>query len=170
MRSLLVIGPLVQDVEAIYPFYRLQEEGEVDVLSSEWPVTGICGVQFQKIVDGITYTPGARYDLVVLAGGAKCLEKTRQNVQILHAIKRQLDLGMPVASICHGSQYLIELDAVNHRNVLGYYSIRKDIVNAGGIWAGDDTPYVIDGNIVSCAHYKFMTEWLKAAIDLVKSK
>ena len=55
---------------------------------------------------------------------------------------------------------------MNGKKISGYYSIKDDINNAGAIYT--DEPAVVDGNIVSTAHYKDLGPWMKAALNLVE--
>ena len=57
---------------------------------------------------------------------------------------------------------------VKGKKISAYYSIQDDVTNAGAEYV--DAPYVVDTNIVSSPHYQWMGEWMKAAIDLTKSK
>ena len=52
MKSLIMTWEVFQDHEVIYPYYRLQEEGQVDVVAN---VTG-------KIFGILGAQPGGRYD------------------------------------------------------------------------------------------------------------
>ena len=44
------------------------------------------------------------------------------------------------------------------------YSIKDDINKAGAVYT--DKPAVVDGNIVTTAHYKDLGIWMKTALDL----
>ena len=41
--------------------------------------------------------------------------------------------------------------------------MEDDLVNAGAIYT--DLPAVVDGNIITTAHYKDMGPWMKAVIE-----
>jgi len=153
-------------------------EGEVNVLSNTWPISGICGIDFSKIIPHeLVKMPGQalpkHYDLLLLVGGVKSIEKTRQDVWFSQAVRDCDEVGIPICSICHGSQLLIEAEVVKGKRVLGYYSIRKDLENAGGVWAEEEdngVGYVIDGGICSTAHYKHMSNWLEAGIGMAHDR
>ena len=63
---------------------------------------------------------------------------------------------------------MISSKIVNGRNVSGYYSIKDDINNAGATYV--DEPAVVDGNLVSSPHYKWMGEWMRSAIDVYNQR
>ena len=107
-------------------------------------------------------------DLLVLPGGVKALEKLRQEKHVLDFVSEWNNRNKVIASTCHGAQLMISSRIVKGKKISAYYSIQDDVNNAGAEYV--DAPYVIDTNIVSSPHYHWMGEWMKAAIDLTKSK
>ena len=69
------------------------------------------------------------YDLIILPGGVKALEKLRQEQQVLEFIKSWNNQNKIIGCICHGAQLLISSKITNGRDVSGYYSIKDDIIN-----------------------------------------
>jgi len=165
-RALILTGNLVQDHEYIYPYYRVQEEGyvvDVAVRGGE-QVNGIIGSKIVPTKD-IPELKVEDYDLLVLPGGAKAMEYMRQDNEILKFIFDFNASGKVIASICHAAQLLISAKIVTGKKISGYYSIKDDINNAGAIYT--DEPAVVDGNIVTTAHYKDLGPWMKATLSLV---
>ena len=78
-KALIITGKLVQDHELIYPYYSLQGEGfEVDVATKKGEdVVGAIGVKVPatKSYEDIRVDD---YNLLILPGGAKCMEYLRQ--------------------------------------------------------------------------------------------
>ena len=68
------------------------------------------------------------------------------------------------ASTCHAAQLLIPSKIVAGKKISGYYSIKDEINNAGAVYA--DKPAVLDGNIVTIAHFKDLGIWMKTALVL----
>ena len=165
--ALILTGNLVQDHEYIYPYYRVQEDGyNVDVaVRGKKQVNGIIGSKIIPTKD-IPELKIEDYDLLILPGGAKSMEYMRQDKEILQFISDFNDSGKVIASICHAAQLLISAKVVKGRKISGYYSIKDDINNAGAIYT--DEPAVVDGNIVSTAHYKDLGPWMKTALNLVE--
>ena len=108
------------------------------------------------------------YDIMVVPGGVKALEKLRQEDSVLRFINEWNEQKKVIASTCHGAQLLISSKIVNGRKVSGYYSIKDDINNAGATYV--DEPAVVDGNLVSSPHYKWMGEWMRSAIDVYNQR
>tara|TARA_Y100000590_G_scaffold469825_1_gene660002 strand:- start:4749 stop:5267 length:519 start_codon:yes stop_codon:yes gene_type:complete len=164
-KALILTGNLVQDHEFIYPYYRVQEdEYVVDVaVRDKKQVNGIIGSKIIPTKD-IPELKVEDYDLMILPGGAKAMEYMRQDTEILKFISDFNSSGKTIASICHAAQLLISSKIVKGRKISGYYSIKDDINNAGAVYT--DEPAVVDGNIVTTAHYKDLGIWMKTALDL----
>lgn len=172
MRGIIISGNLAQDHEFIYPYYRLLEERiDLDVCMLEGkPVQGILGTTLppnkEHKVKSIDEVKIEDYDILVLPGGVKAMEKVRQSKKIIKFIGDFNQSGKIIACICSGAQLLISAKVVKGRDISGYYSMKDDIVNAGANYV--DKPAVIDKNIVTTAHYKDMGPWMAAALDLLK--
>ena len=171
-KAIIISGNLAQDHEFIYPYYRLLEENiEVDVCLLEGtPVKGILGTTIPPNKDQIVKKIGdvkvEDYNILILPGGVKAMEKVRQNKDIINFISNFNEQKKIIACICSGAQLLISAKVVKGRKIAGYYSMKDDLVNAGAIYT--DLPAVIDKNIITTAHYKDMGPWMAAALKLVK--
>ena len=174
MKALILTGKYAQDIEVFYPLYRMQEEGwEVDIVMPDREALGVYGM---KIV-------GARplaeiqmfnfWQVLILPGGARAMEYLRTNNLVIEAIQKCFENGAVIGSICHGAQLLISAGLVKGRTISGYYSIKDDIVNAGGTWPGSyvdvDPPFVTDGRIVTSPHYKYLGPWMREVIRVALS-
>ncbi len=162
-KVLIITGKLVQDHEFTYPYYRLQEAGfEVDVaIRDKETVQGILGTTVVPTRD-IAGIKVEDYDLLVLPGGAKALEKIRQDVEVIEFVKDWHAAGKIISAICHGPQILITANVLKGKKASAYYSIKDDINNAGAEFV--DAPFVTDGNIITCPHYKYLGDWMKETL------
>tara|TARA_A100001037_G_scaffold152697_1_gene137824 strand:+ start:192 stop:716 length:525 start_codon:yes stop_codon:yes gene_type:complete len=171
-KGIIISGSLAQDHEFIYPYYRLLEEGvKVDVcLPDGKPVKGFLGTTLppnkDQTIKKIEDVKENEYDVLVLPGGVKAMEKIRQDERIIKFIKNFNDQKKTIACICSGAQLLISAKVVKNRKIAGYYSMKDDLINAGAIYT--DLPAVIDANIVTTAHYKDMGPWMKEVINRIK--
>ena len=84
-----------QDHEVIYPYYRVQEDGlEVDIMSNKiGRIFGILGVYMECTMSVFDLDDKTKYekimqeyDLLILPGGVKSLEKLRQEISALKFI------------------------------------------------------------------------------------
>ncbi len=171
-KGIIISGNLAQDHEFIFPFYRLLEEDfKVDVCLLEGkPVKGILGTDLppnkNHEVKKIEEVSPNDYDILVLPGGVKAMEKVRQNLKIIDFITKFNNQNKIIACICSGAQLLISAKVVKGRKIAGYYSMKDDLINAGAIYT--DLPAVVDKNIITTAHYKDMGPWMKAVIKNFK--
>lgn len=168
-KGIIISGNLAQDHEFIYPYYRLLEEGiKLDVCLLEGkPVVGILGTAIppnkDQVVKKIEEINVSDYDILVLPGGVKAMEKVRQNKDIIKFISDFDKEKKIIACICSGAQLLISAKVVKGRKIAGYYSMKDDLINAGANYT--DLPAVIDDNIITTAHYKDMGPWMKEVIN-----
>jgi|TARA_B110000259_G_scaffold2636_1_gene3134 protease I len=172
-KALIISGNLVQDHEFIYPYYRLLEEGynlDVCILEGK-PVQGILGTAIppnkEQTIKKIEEVKVSDYELLVIPGGVKAMEKVRQNTDIINFISDFDKEKKIIACICSGAQLLISAKVVKGRKISGYYSMKDDLINAGAIYT--DLPAVIDDNIITTAHYKDMGPWMKAVIEKINN-
>lgn len=170
MRSVILTHSMYQDAEVLYPYYRLQEEGTVIVAAEV--VGKIRGIQGMEIMSNMTTsalnTSDDNYletfDLLVLPGGVKAMEKLRQDQHALTFVKRWADANKPIASICSGAQMLISARVPLHgRHLAAYPAMAVDVENAGAVFVNE--PVVVDGNIISSPHYNHLAVWMKSAIE-----
>ena len=168
-KAVIISGNLAQDHEFIYPFYRLLEENfKVDVCMNEGvKVKGILGTDLPpnkdhpvKKIEEININD---YDLLIIPGGVKAMEKVRQNIKIIEFISNFHNQKKIIGCICSGAQLLISAKIVKNKKISGYYSMKDDITNAGAEYI--DLPAVIDSGIVTTAHYKDMGAWMKAVFQ-----
>ena len=167
--SVIISGALAQDHEFIYPFYRLLEaKSKLDVcLIGGKPVVGILGTPLPPNKDhpvkDIDQIKVEDYDLLVLPGGVKAMEKIRQDKRLIKFVSDFHKKGKVIACICSGAQLLISAKIVKGKKIAGYYSMEDDITNAGAIYT--DEPAVVDSKIITTAHYKDMGSWMKSVLS-----
>ena len=173
MKSAVIIsGALAQDHEFIYPFYRLLEEKiKLDVcLIGGKPVLGILGTSLppnkNHPVKDINEIKVNDYDLLVLPGGVKAMEKIRQEKKLISFITEFYKQDKIIACICSGAQLLISAKIIKGKKISGYYSMEDDINNAGAIYTDEEV--VSDSKIITTAHYKDMGPWMKEVVKKLK--
>ena len=108
------------------------------------------------------------YDLLVVPGGVKALEKLRLEKGIVEFVCEWNALDKTIFSLCNGAQLLITADVIKGKTVSGYYAIEADINNAGATYHRG--PVVVDKNIVSSPHYDFMGEWMRVGYQTFKQR
>ncbi len=177
MKALIITWEKYQDHEVIYPYYRVQEDGyEVDIMSNVvGKIHGILGTYMDSTKSVFDLNDEGKfqeylkeYDLLIIPGGVKALEKLRQENSALSFIRNWNKLGKTIGSICHGGQMLISSGIIENRDVSGYYSIKDDLINAGGNFI--DGEAVVSDNLISCPHYKWMGQWMAKVLEIANTK
>jgi protease I len=162
-RAVIVIAQGVEDVEFVYPYYRLQEAGFfVDVATKgKINVVGKHGLAFSATVDA-EQIKEADYDLLVVPGGYESPDRVRQIKNVLTLVQDFNKKGKLIASICHGPWVLISAGIVKGRKMTCYVGCKDDLINAGAEYC--DAPVVVDGNIVTSPHFRDNAAWMKETI------
>jgi len=100
-----------------------------------------------KVDNTLNKVSAKDYDALVLPGGVINPDKLRRSEEALNFVKDFFDQNKPVAAICHGPWTLISADVVKGKNMTSFYSIRKDLENAGALWI--DKKVVVDGKLIT---------------------
>ena len=88
----------------------------------------------------------ADFDAIIIPGGYSPdhMRRAQAMVDLVTEAARQ---GKVLAAICHGPWMLCSAKCLKGRKVTGFFAIRDDVENAGGIW--EDAACVRDGNLVT---------------------
>lgn len=89
----------------------------------------------------------AEYDALLLPGGVANPDQLRTKPAAVRFVKAFVEMGKPVAAICHGPWTLIEADVVNGRTVTSWPSLKTDLQNAGARWV--DQEVVVDRGLIT---------------------
>jgi len=87
------------------------------------------------------------FDALMIPGGVLNPDKLRMNPKAVEFAKDFLEVGKPVAAICHGPQLLIETGLLNGKDMTSYPAIKTDIINAGATW--HDREVMVDNGFVT---------------------
>ncbi len=147
-RIAVLVEKLYEDLELWYPVLRLREAG--------------CNVRIVGPKAGETYNSkhgypakadtaagdvtASDFDAVVIPGGYSP-DHMRRHKPMVDLVIEAARQGKVLAAICHGPWMLCSARCLEGRKVTGFFAIRDDVENAGGIW--QDVPMVRDGNLVT---------------------
>jgi protease I len=148
MRAAVMIGPLFEDSEAIYPYYRLLEAGaKVALIGLEGDVTleGKQGVGLTTELAASDLDP-EDLEILVIAGGFGP-DKLRTDEGVKALVRGMDERGKPIAFICHAGWVPISAGILDGRRATSVGAIADDMRNAGVRW--EDAEVVVDGNLVS---------------------
>jgi protease I len=107
------------------------------------------------------------FDAVIIPGGY-APDNMRQHPCMIEFVKTMHDSGKVVAAICHGPQMLITAGIVKGRHMTSWPSVAVDLRNAGAEW--EDTPVVVDGNIITSRKPADLPRFNKAIIEALRSR
>ena len=162
-KVVILAADLFEDMELLYPLYRLLEE-DVDVTVAglePGPVTGKKGhgpVPVDTTVDRLS---AADFDALVIPGGY-APDKLRRSPDVLGLVQAFNASGKPVAFICHAGWVPISAHILKGRRATSVAAIRDDMVNAGVDWV--DEAAVVDGNLISARTPADLGPWMKALL------
>jgi deglycase len=162
-RAAVMIGPLFEDVEAIYPYYRLQEAGATVGLIG---IDGGETVKGKKGIELITDQAAADLvpedlDVLVIAGGYGP-DKLRTDDGVKALVRGLHARSKTIGFICHAGWVPISAGIVEGRRVTSVPAIADDLRNAGAEW--EDSEVVVDGNLVSSRRPPDLPAFMRALI------
>ncbi|WP_041808878.1 type 1 glutamine amidotransferase domain-containing protein [Evansella cellulosilytica] len=146
-KVLTVVDDEFEDLELLYPHYRMQEEGAV---------CHIAGKEAKKYIGkyGVPVQAHYRfedinieeYDAILIPGGW-APDKLRRYEEVLKMVKYMDEQKRVIGQICHAGWVLISANILKGKNVTSTPGIKDDMQNAGAIW--HDKEVVADGHIIS---------------------
>jgi len=156
-----------RDEEAIYPFYRLQEEQLMVEIATEQKkqVKGEFGIPLQGTI-GLHELCSDNFDAVIIPGGNEGPDRLRINEDVLKFVREMYEKRKLVAAICHGVWIPISAKIMRDKHATCYRAIIDDLQNAGAIY--QDEPVVIDENLITSRHPRDLPLFVKAVIDFLK--
>jgi protease I len=163
-KVLLLAADMFEDMELLYPLYRLREE-EVAVTVAGLdarPVTGKKGhgpVAVDTTVDDVA---AEDFDALVIPGGY-APDLLRRSESVLDLVRAFNEAGKPIAFICHAGWVPISARILKGRRATSVGAIRDDMVNAGVDWVDQAT--VVDGNLISARTPADLGPWMKALLE-----
>ncbi|MBI4360598.1 type 1 glutamine amidotransferase [Candidatus Micrarchaeota archaeon] len=147
MKAFVFLENEFQDAEVLYPYYRLQEAGfdVVCVAPEKKAYHGKYGCPFDADATA-EEVKNELADVVVIPGGW-APDRLRRHNAVLDLVRKHVDAGKTVASICHGAWVLVSAGVLKGRTVTCYDAIQDDVKNAGARYV--DQEVCVDGNLVT---------------------
>ncbi|MDD4657036.1 MAG: type 1 glutamine amidotransferase domain-containing protein [Bacteroidales bacterium] len=106
------------------------------------------------------------FDALVIPGGVINPDKLRRDQASVQFVKDFILSKKPVAAICHGPQMLIEAEVVNGRTLTSFYSIKKDLQNAGAKWIDQDV--VVDNGLITSRNPSDLVAFNKKIVEALQ--
>jgi protease I len=160
---LLLAADQFEDMELLYPLYRLLEEDVAVTVAGldDQPVHGKKGhgpVPVDTTVDEVAEPD---FDALVIPGGF-APDKLRRSQTVLDLVRAFDESGKPIAFICHAGWVPISAKILRGRRATSVSAIKDDMENAGADWVDEAT--VVDGNLISARTPADLGPWMKALL------
>lgn len=169
--AVILTADKFEDLEVIYPFYRLLEEGiRVDIAAPRIEhLHGENGysVEPTKTFDQIVPED---YDILFLPGGDPQGAPTtvRKHPAAQATARLFMKTDRPVASICHGPYTLISAGVVRGRKMTSFWGdgVPQELINAGAQYI--DSEVVVDGNLVTSRYPGDLPAFMREVMKVVR--
>ncbi|WP_167471593.1 DJ-1/PfpI family protein [Nocardia arthritidis] len=180
MRILLIAGDAAEDLEVMYPYQRLLEEGH----QVEIAAPAVKKLQFvvHDFVDGFdTYTEKlghtwpadiafenvdpATYDALVVPGG-RAPEYLRNDERCRELVRHFASERKPIAALCHGPLILAAAGVLMGRSCSAYPALAPDIEAAGAKFV--DSEAHVEDNIVTGRAWPDHPAWMREFLRLLR--
>ena len=160
---LLMAADDFEDMELLYPLYRLAEEGIAVTIAGldDRPVRGKKGYGPLAVDTTVAKVAEPDFDALVIPGGY-APDKLRRSDVVLDLVRAFDTAAKPIAFICHAGWVPISAKIIKGRRATSVGAIRDDMVNAGAVWV--DEPAVVDGNLISARTPADLGPWMRALL------
>ncbi|KAF5957933.1 hypothetical protein HYC85_005158 [Camellia sinensis] len=184
-RILFLCGDYMEDYEVMVPFQSLQALGcHVDAVCPKKAAGDKCPTAVHDFEGDQTYSekPGhnftltasfeglnaSSYDALVIPGG-RAPEYLALDESVIKLVKEFMEVGKPVASICHGQQILSAAGALKGKKCTAYPAVKLNVVLGGATWLEPDpiSRCFTDGNLVTGAAWPGHPEFISQLMALL---
>jgi protease I len=161
---LLLAADDFEDMELLYPLYRLAEEGIAVTVAGldDHPLRGKKGYGPVTVDATVDQVAAGAFDALVIPGGY-APDKLRRSQAVLELVQAFDQERKPIAFICHAGWVPISAKIIKGRRATSVAAIRDDMVNAGADWVDQAT--VVDGHLISARTPADLGPWMKALLQ-----
>jgi protease I len=146
-RVAILAEDMYEDLELLYPLYRLREAGAEVTVVGPSATTYSSKHGYPVEADSASSEVTARdVDAVIIPGGF-APDRMRRNADFVSLVREAFEQGKLVAAICHAGWMLAEADICRGRRLTSVSAIRTDLKNAGANWVNEEV--VQDGNLIT---------------------
>ncbi len=170
-RAIILTADKFEDLEVIYPYYRLLEEGvKVDIAAPR--KEHIYGeheysIEPTKTIDEVVPED---YDLLLLPGGLAQGAPTtvRRHPGAQKTAREFMVKDRPVASICHGPYTLISAGVVKGRRMTSFWGdgVPQELIGAGAQYI--DSEVVVDRNLITSRYPGDLPYFMREVMKVVR--
>jgi protease I len=165
----IIATDFFEEAELVQPRDALREAGaEVRIYSTGTdPIQAVEGdtKPTQKVdVDGtLDDLDVTAIQAVVVPGGTVNADRIRTEERAQDIARQTLELGKPLAVICHGPWLLVSAGLARDKRLTSFASLADDVRNAGGTWVDEEV--VVDGTLITSRDPGDLPAFIKALED-----
>jgi protease I len=180
-KVLLIIGDAAEVTDTLYPYFRVQEDGYECVVAApekrtyhlvqhdrppDWDITQETGgYRFASDIAFRDVKPEEYLGLIISGGRAP--EYLRYDQDLMRITQHFAQEGKPIASVCHGIEIIAAADVISGKRVTTVAKCQYDAESAGAVY--EDTPCVVDGNLVTARTFWDNAPWMRAFMKLLNA-
>ncbi len=165
--KILMFGEsMFEDLELLYPRYRLMEEGAKVVIAGPKAKENFQSKHGYPCMADIAFEDAkeADFDALFIPGGY-APDKMRKNQAVLELVRQFNQKGKPIAFICHAGWVPASAKVLKGVKCTSWPSIKDDLINAGANWV--DEPVVVDRHFISSRKPDDLPYFCPAAIEVI---
>ena len=168
MRIAMLVEEMYEEIELLYPLFRLREEGfTIDIVGTDKGKEYKGKHGYPMVSDLASSEVRADdYDAVIIPGGYSP-DKMRRCPDTIRFVKDMNNKGKLIAAICHGPWMMASCCDLRGKKVTGFFSIKDDLVNAGADYV--DSEVVVSGNLITSRGPQDLTAFTKEIIKALKA-
>ena len=163
----LLVENMYEDIELLWPLYRLKEAGFIVDLVGTDKNTIYKGQKGVPTTSELASSDIKAYDYVaVVIPGGYSPDKMRACQATKDFVKAMNDKGKLVAAICHGPWMIASACDIKDKNITSYHTIKDDLINAGANYKDEEV--VVDGNIITSRSPEDLIAFTSKIIERLK--
>ena len=164
----ILLENLFDEKEVIYPYFRLLENYEVDLVGTE-ANTEYESKSGLKMKSDICSTDALKEDYAaVFIPGGFSPDFMRRCENTVKLVKKFDEEKKPIAAICHGGWMLASAADLKGKKATSFIAIKDDMENAGANWV--DEANVVDGHLLTARTPDDLAGMLLKFIEMIEGK
>ncbi len=165
-KVLIFVEDAYEDMELVYPRYRLQEAGFDVVLAGPKANQKYLGKHGYPSMSDAAIADMKAGDFVgVICAGGWMPDKLRRDGKVKDLLREFHRDGKLIAAICHGGWMPISADIYKGVRVTGSPGIKDDLINAGAVF--EDAAVITDRHFVSSRKPDDLPAFMQAVLKVL---